>query len=527
MGYCDASLLSLIRSIMRTMRSRLFLLLTVALLAAACATPPEMPTRAASSSLTETGDTRLGKAIDPQVRRHPGLAGVLALAEGREAFALRVLLADAADRSIDIQTYIWHADATGLLVLDAVRRAAGRGVRVRLLIDDNSTAGMDALLAMLDAHPSIEIRLFNPFVQRDLRALGYLTEFSRLNRRMHNKSFTVDNQASIVGGRNIGDEYFAAGQQASFADLDVLVAGSVVREVSTVFDGYWNSASAYPADSVLRGRAPLTEAAFEADIARIRSAPDTAAYLGELARTPMARALLEGALPLQWVPGRVMADDPAKILERSPRAQGYLAPDLAVALGEPRTSVDLVSPYFVPGEAGAQALAALARRGIRVRVLTNSLAATDVAAVHAGYARRREVLLQAGVQLFELKPDTAARAPGPGGRLGSGSRASLHAKTFAVDRQRLFVGSYNLDPRSSGLNTEMGLVLESPALAGGLATVLDGIAPGSAYELTLDEQGRVVWLDGDKPPLRAEPGSSLLRRLAVRVLSWLPIEWML
>ena len=174
-----------------------------------------------------------------------------------------------------------------------------------------------------------------------------------------------------------------------------------------------------------------------------------------------------------------------------------------------------------------QALAALARRGIRVRVLTNSLAATDVAAVHAGYARRREVLLQAGVQLFELKPDGAARARGPVGRLGSGSRASLHAKTFAVDGQRLFVGSYNLDPRSSGLNTEMGLVLESPALAGGLAGVLDGIAPGSAYEVKLDEQGRVVWRDGDKPPLRVEPGSSLLRRLAVRALSWLPIEWML
>jgi putative cardiolipin synthase len=506
------------------------LLLAAALGATGCAVLPADPARVPSTTIIDGADTPIGRALAPQLTANPGLTGVVALADGRDAFAARVLLARAAARSIDVQVYIWHGDPTGRAMFAEMRRAADRGVRVRLLIDDNNTAGLDPLLAMLDAHPNIELRLFNPFAQRGAtRLLGYATDFSRLNRRMHNKSFTVDAQVTVVGGRNIGDEYFEAGQDTTFADLDLIAAGDAVREVSASFDRYWNAASAYPAAALLSGVEPMPRETFDGLLAQDRAVPEVAEYGRALERSALVRELLAGGLHWEWVRARLVADAPEKVVEPIGTLEVAMLPRLGAAMGTPARSLDLVSPYFVPGAHGADALAALARGGVRVRVLTNSLAATDVAPVHAGYAKRRETLLAGGVELLELRPSPGAGDAG--GRTPSrpgASSASLHAKTFAIDGERVFVGSFNLDPRSAALNTEMGLVVDSPALARRLSAALDAMHPALAWRVErAPEGGGVRWRDAGPAPIATEPGVGALRRAAVRALSWLPIEWLL
>jgi len=480
-------------------------------------------------------DTRLARACAPLVQAHPGRSGVVALPDGRDAFAARALLADAAERTLDVRYYIWHRDMSGTLLCAALRRAAERSVRVRLLLDDNNTAGLDAVLAALDAHPNIEVRLFNPFKVRRWRLLGYLTDFQRLNRRMHNKSFTADNQATIIGGRNVGDEYFDAGQAPWFVDLDVLAIGPVVTEVSRDFDRYWASASAIPAARVLPRATSASLAAVAAEAGRVEHDPAAAAYIEALASSPFVRDLLTRRLTFDWSPTRMVSDDPAKGLGRAPE-DALLWHRLTESIGAPLRALRLVSPYFVPGRAGVEALAAIARRGVEIAVLTNALEATDVAVVHAGYAKRRKALLAAGIRLFELKRGPS-RSPTKqvewtGRSLGgSGSSASsLHAKTFAVDRSRVFIGSFNFDPRSARLNTEMGFVIDSPTLADAIAERFADEVPTRAYQVGLGDTGQLYWIDrrdGVDVVHHQEPGAGVWRRLAVALLSLLPIEWLL
>lgn len=498
-----------------------------------CARLPTDLERSGSSVIPDGGDTPIGRAIDPVAAAHPGGTGFVALGDGRVAFAARVLALRAAARSVDIQVYLWHDDTTGWILFDEVRRAADRGVRVRLLIDDNNPPGLEAVYALLDAHPNVELRLFNPFATRGAtRVLGYLTDFRRLNRRMHNKAFVVDDRLAIVGGRNIGDAYFAAGGHATFADLDLAVAGAVVRDVSTAFDRYWNAPSSYPAASLLGAIAPMDADAFEARAARIARDPAAADYARALAASTLVRDLLAGTLEMEWTRARLVVDDPAKVIAPPDVTGVRMLPALNDALGTPRQRLDLVSPYFVPGAEGTAALAALVAQGVRVRVLTNSLAATDVAAVHAGYRKRRAPLLRGGVDLLELRPstrrpDAVSGAPSGLAAITGSSRASLHAKTFAVDGERVFVGSFNLDPRSAALNTEMGLVVDSPSLARAIGGALDTLHPQAAWRVALDDQGRVRWDDGSATPVRAEPQAGLWRRVTARVLAWLPVEWLL
>ena len=367
-----------------TLVSRLASLLSIAL--AGCASLPDSVVRPPSSALADTGDTRLGRALAAAVAAHPGQTAIHMLNEPRGAFAARVLLARAAERSLDVQYYIWHGDITGGLLCEALWEAAQRGVRVRMLLDDTGTRGVDEAISALDAHPNIEIRLFNPFANRGWRLGELVTDFSRLNRRMHNKSFTADNQVTIVGGRNIGDEYFGAGSAVAFEDLDVVAAGAVVPEVSAVFDAYWNSASAYPSASLISGP-QVAGATVRETWAKLHDQTEAASYLDALRRTTLVRDLLARSLQLEWARARVVSDDPEKVLRPPERTELHMLPRLQAALGEPQRELDLVSPYFVPTQAGAAALGALARRGVRVRVLTNSLAATDVAPVHAGYVQ--------------------------------------------------------------------------------------------------------------------------------------------
>ena len=479
------------------------------------------------------GDTRLGRACLPLVQAHPGCSGIVALPEGRDAFAARALLADAAEHTLDVRYYIWRNDMSGILLFAALRRAAERGVRVRLLLDDNNTSGLDAVLATLDAHPNIEVRLFNPFKARRWRLLGYLTDFKRLNRRMHNKSFTADDQATIIGGRNIGDEYFDAGQAPRFEDLDVLAVGPVVDDVSRDFERYWASASAIPVARVLPRATAASLVAVAADAARVEHAPAAAAYVDAIAKSPFVRDLLARHLTFEWTPTLMLSDDPAKGMGRAPESS-LLWHRLKETMGASVRELRLVSPYFVPGSGGFAALAALAKQGVKIAVLTNAIEATDVTVVHAGYAKWRKSLLGAGIALFELKRGysrSAAKRVGWTGSSGAGSSgSSLHAKTFSVDRSRVFIGSFNFDPRSARLNTEMGFVIDSPALALAIAARFAEDVRTRAYQVGLGDTGELYWIDrqdGVEVVRQEEPGTSVWRRFAVAVLSLLPIEWLL
>lgn len=501
------------------------------LLTGCAATLPSLEGRSETRALTDTAETRLGGAVATDVAQHPGKTGIHALSSPHDALAARVLLAAAAERSIDAQYYIWHGDEVGILLFEAVLRAADRGVRVRLLLDDLNTAGLDPTIAALDAHPNIEVRLYNPFVQRQARVLGFAGDFSRLNRRMHNKSFTVDNQVSVVGGRNIGVEYFGAGTGVAFADLDVMAVGAAVGEVSKEFDVYWNSASAYPAGRLIKAGGPQAAADLEERFAAVHVAPGAAEYADAVRRTPLVRDLLARNLVMEWTVARVVYDNPTKTLEPDGRTDDLLFPKLVQAIGQPQRALDLVTPYFVPGEGGTAALAALAGQGVRVRILTNSLAASDVSAVHSGYARHREVLLRAGVRLFELKPTAARESRDTGFTFGSGSSASLHAKTFALDGERVFVGSFNFDQRSAHINTEMGIVIESAPLAQQLGVAFDTRVPRLAYEVMLAPDGRgLVWIertDSGEKRYDTEPQTTWWQRTKVNLYSVLPIEWLL
>lgn len=492
-----------------------------------------MPDRTVSHALdlVQTAQSSLGQAIAPHLLQHQGQSGVHALPNPRDAFAARMLLARVAERSLDVQYYIWHADQTGTLLLRELVAAADRGVRVRLLLDDSGTSGLDSLLAALAQHPHIEVRLFNPLVVRKPKALGYLTDFGRANRRMHNKSFTVDNQATIVGGRNVGDEYFGATDGMLFSDLDVLAIGAVVPEVSQDFDRYWASPSAYPAQTILPAVDAAELQALSTEATRITQAPEAQAYIQSVRDMPFIKQLLQHQLPLDWAHTTLVSDDPLKGLGRAKRA-GLLYRQVSAVIGMPTRTVALVSPYFVPTATGVQALVGLRNKGIKVSVMTNAYEATDVPLVQAGYAKYRKTLVQHGVELYEMRrmapPSTNARL----NPLGSSS-SSLHAKTFAVDGTRAFIGSFNFDPRSALLNTELGVIIDSPLLARRIEQAFDVQIPGESYRVLLSDNGELMWQSGQSdngtPPTiySVEPGTSWLSRWSIRVLGWLPIEWLL
>lgn len=496
-----------------------------------CSALPSLEGRSVSSALAlaDANKTSLGQALLPFTAQRPDTSGIYPLGNPQDAFAARALLAQAAERTLDVQYYIWRGDTTGTLLLQALLKAAERGVRVRLLLDDNGTSGIDPQLAALDSHANIEVRLFNPFRSRAAKWLGFMTDFMRSNRRMHNKSFTADNVASIVGGRNVGDAYFGATDGVLFADLDVLSVGPVVTEVSQDFDRYWASDSAYPVAGLLAvADAAQRQALNAAADAQLRS-PKASAYVTALKQLSFISDLLEGRLAFTWAHTRMVSDDPAKGLGKASPEQ-LLTHKVSEILLSPHSHIELVSPYFVPTEAGVAAFSALSKRGVKIRVLTNALEATDVPAVHAGYAKSRKQLLEAGIELYEVRRRSAADQTSEGRKSFGSSGSSLHAKTFAVDGERVFVGSFNFDPRSANLNTELGFVIDSPKLAQQISQTFDRNVPLNAYQVTLDQQGNLHWLEqrgAEQISYHHEPNSSLWTRATVKFLSWLPIDWML
>jgi putative cardiolipin synthase len=473
-------------------------------------------------------ETWLDQRIEPFLLAHAGASGFALVADGVEAFALRALSARRAGRSLDIQYYIWKDDLTGRLLVHELVDAAERGVRVRLLLDDLDARAKDFALGALDAHPNIEVRVFNPFASRRGLAgklLELVTGFSRINHRMHNKVFIVDNRLAITGGRNIGDEYFAASDSVNFLDLDLKVIGPAVLALSDTFDAYWNSAAVWPIADLKRASTDVAElralrARADAELERAFSSR----YVRSLTGDDAVQRVLSFEPAMHWTrEWQVLADDPRKSLQKDCAFErSAVLRALDAAMRGARTSVTLVSPYFVPGVAGTEGFRARAGAGIELVILTNSLAATDVAAVHGGYAKYRMSLIVSGVQLWELKPDPTSLRVRPS--LFGSSNASLHTKAAVFDRQRLFVGSFNLDPRSVSLNCEQGVLLDDAALSCAVTDLLAHKMSGElAWRVQLDARGHLQWSDGHEQ-FQSEPRATWGRRLLARLVGSLPFE---
>lgn len=467
----------------------------------------------------------LGRAIAVVQERNPDLDGIRPLGNGRAAFAARAVLARQATSSIDAQYYIWQDDVTGLMLLDELRAAAKRGVRVRLLVDDNGIPGLDDLMAELDALPTASVRIFNPFTLRSPKLLSYTFDFGRLNRRMHNKSMTVDGVATVIGGRNIGDIYFDYGAGTHYLDVDTIAIGPVVGEVADAFDAYWNSGSAYDANLVLD---PFTGQAIASLAEAARKSALGGGYQEAIEESELEVSIVEQTLRFEWSEVTLYVDDPAKGLGAVPEEDLVLTGLIDIAQ-DAKTSLDIVSAYFIPQEGGADLLTGLSEAGVKVRTLTNSLDATDVMPVHAAYMAYREELLESGVEMLELRAlrDKHKNLSLP--EMLAGSASGLHAKVFGVDGKRIFIGSFNLDPRSARLNTEMGMLIESPTITVTLAEQLNNA--NFAYRLSIGEDGGLIWTeenkDGEVVTYTKEPQSSWFQRAMTSVVRILPVEWML
>ncbi|AZG14542.1 phospholipase D family protein [Cupriavidus pauculus] len=504
-----------------------------AMLMAACTGLPQRPTLAPETALQDTGDTVLARGLAPTLAEHPGQSVFYPLLAGTDALAMRIALARTAQRSLDIQYYIFDADNTGLTLLAEIMAAADRGVRVRVLLDDIHTGGQDKALSAVDAHPNVEVRLFNPFASRGLRLFEYVTDFRRIDRRMHNKSMTADNQLTIVGGRNIGDQYYGAAD-TDFTDLDLLAGGPVVPQVSGVFDDFWNSEAVYPLSALAT---PLSGAEAATQQQKLRTYLDEHAvamratpYGKSVLETGIVQLIRENRLTAYRGQATVIADRAAKVLHPPEDDSTHAIPQLVRFLEGAQHDLTLISPYFVPPKSAMTWLIGMQQRGVQVRILTNSYGATDVTAVHAGYAPKRRALLKAGVILYELKPTAYAelakekKRHGPGGS----SRASLHAKTYMVDRHQLFIGSLNLDPRSARLNTEMGIVVDSRELCDMLGQGVDDALLDAAYQVVLADDGESLqWVTREGGVLRTydrEPDMNAWDKFKQGVLRILPVE---
>lgn len=470
------------------------------------------------------GATALDRMLDPLAASRPGQTGLYLLSDNLTAFNARLETINTAGRSLDLQYYYWKADITGRVLCRSLIAAADRGVRVRLMLDDINTKGFDSSYLALDSHPQIEVRLFNPSRSRTSsirRGLELALKFLTSTRRMHNKCWIADGQVAIIGGRNIGDAYFNASNSANFQDVDLLVAGDAVTDAEAIFDRYWNSDAALPIRSLHRIRKPKL-AALIGRLDEAGKSHQSRTYLETSAALAEDETLVKWLHKANWVMNVTVAADPPE------KAKGlhldqWLVHRIESLLREARTNVQITSPYFIPGTTGTKLFQQLLSKGVSVEVLTNSLAATDVIAVHGAYARYRKTLVASGVDIHELKPN-----PSRGRASVFGSRtASLHTKSLVIDGQTGFVGSFNLDPRSASINTEMGIIFDDPELASQLADVFERFAsPHCSYGLALEQQ-ELVWTTFEHESevrFHTEPLASPTRSLLAKLVRLLPIE---
>ena len=518
------------------------------LLATGCAALPPGATRHPSTAMEGAGSALQHIADASLAGQDPTLSGFRLLPNGDHALDARLALVQRAERSLDLQYYAWHDDDTGRRLLAALAEAARRGVRVRLLVDDLHAGALQARLAALAAQPGAEVRLYNPLPVREggvaSRVLGSMHDFGRLNHRMHNKLFIADGALAVAGGRNIGDEYFMRSPVANFIDLDVLVAGPVVADMAASFDRYWNGERAWPVQALVppaeHDGAPdsigATNATHATHATHATEATGPALPLAphdRLGRTSVSQQLAAGRLDLLPAPVRLLVDSPDRQRCEEPdddapcpAAEPGAVDRLVTAMRGAQHELKITSPYFVPGAEGMAMLQAVAARGASIRLLTNSIGATDEPLVHWGYARYRPALLQLGLQIRELSPTLPARtqALGSFGR----SAARLHAKVVVIDGRHVALGSANMDRRSARINTEMVMLIDSPALAAELARLAGADALAGSYRLRLDEDRRIEWLvseGGAERPVSDEPDLGWAQRLKLGLLSlWIAEE---
>jgi phosphatidylserine/phosphatidylglycerophosphate/cardiolipin synthase-like enzyme len=477
-----------------------------------CAGLPRHVHKTPSSAFAHPESTTIGRiAADDQVGKN--LSGIRLLSTGDEAFASLISLADHSERTLDIQYYIIHEDESTRTLLHHVRLAADRGVRVRVLVDDLNTAGEDRRFMHLSSHANVEVRVFNPFTAGRFsnwtRFISSATDIRRINHRMHNKLFVADNALAITGGRNIGDQYFTLDPRSNFVDLDVVAAGPIVPALSASFDEFWNSKYAIPIATV----------ASSVD-AETNSTPPVEAEISTGADW-LEHELAEHKLQLLWVPATVLADQPAKIAsETAPDVEVTIANDIRTLMSTATQELIIISPYFVPGKEGVAQISELVGRGVRIRILTNSLASTDSPLVDIGYARYRVPLLKLGVDLREMRPKLGQKRA----RFHPfrSSNASLHAKALVIDQKIVFIGSLNMDERSARINSELGLVISSAEIAREVTGLVDDIGTDGSYKVQLDQHDRVEWVSGDAGTQKVwhtDPGTSRTERVWLKLLS--------
>ena len=487
--------------------------IAVAAVLTGCAGLPRHVHKTPSVAFQHPETTTLGRIVAAD-ELGKNLSGFRLLSSGEAAFASLIALADHAERTLDIQYYIIHEDESTLEFLHHVRLAADRGVRVRVLVDDLNTAGEDRRFLHLSSHANVEVRVFNPFTAGRFatwtRLIASATDIRRINHRMHNKLFVADDALAITGGRNIGDQYFTLDPRSNFVDLDVVAAGAIVPQLSASFDQFWNSKYAYPIASVASSVEPEPA-----------SPPPVEAQIAEGDKW-LEQELDAQKLELIWAPATVLADRPAKIAsESSPDEELTIANDITALMSTAKQDLSIISPYFIPGKQGVALIAKLVANGVKVRILTNSLASTDSPLVDIGYARYRVPLLKLGVDLREMRPKLGQKHA----RFHPfrSSNASLHAKALVIDQKIVFIGSLNMDERSARINSELGLVISSAEIAHEVTSLLDDISSADgSYKLQLDSRGRVEWLSGEGSARKiwhTEPETSRTERIWLAILS--------
>ena len=519
-------------------KSMLAIYCSIAITVTGCSTLPKHTIESIPETTlqVDTTQTTLAQIIQPLQEQHPELTGYLVLFEPLEALSARLRLIDKAEKTLDLQYYIWDNDKVGALALHALIRAADRGVRVRLLIDDNNAKSTEGIFLALAQHPNIEVKLFNPYRFRKYRALDMMLDLKRINRRMHNKSFIADHQVALIGGRNMTNQYYNVSDNYQFSDVDVMLVGSAVKDISHSFDEYWNHEYAYKVQEVVKQSAHrLSYDSLKQQLDEHYKRITVQNYLDLTSNSQAIDSLINRDIPLDWVKAEVVKDSPDKIKSKAKKKE-HLNFQLIQHLEQPEKNVDLISAYFVPEKKGAKMLTDLAEDGIKVRVLTNSFKANDVAVVHAFYGKYRQDLLEHGVQLYEFLPaldkndldrHTEALAKKAKVNLKGLSRSSLHAKLMALDEKHVFIGSFNFDPRSAYLNTEIGVLLNSPPLARAVHTTMDENLSKYAYKLVLDANKKITWQrQTPQGPViyTKEPRMKWWQRAGIKMLSWLPIE---
>ncbi len=519
-------------------KSMLAIYCSIAITVAGCSTLPKHKIESIPETAlqVDTAQTTLAQIIQPLQEQHPDLTGYLVLFEPLEALATRLSLIDKAEKRLDLQYYIWDNDKVGSLALHALIRAADRGVKIRLLIDDNNAKSTEGIFLALAQHPNIEVKLFNPYRFRKYRALDMILDLKRINRRMHNKSFIADHQVALIGGRNMTNQYYNVSDNYQFSDVDVMLVGTAVKDISHSFDEYWSHEYAYKVQEVVNQSAHhLSYESLKRQLDEHYERVTVQNYLDLTSNSQAIDSLMSRDIQLDWVKAEVVKDSPDKIKSKAKKKE-HLNFQLIQHLEQPEKNVDLISAYFVPEKKGAKMLTDLAKDGVKVRVLTNSFKANDVAVVHAFYGKYRQNLLEHGVQLYEFLPalnkndldkNTEDLAKKAKVSIKGLSRSSLHAKLMALDEKQVFIGSFNFDPRSAYLNTEIGVLLNSPPLAKAVHTTMDENLSKYAYKLVLDANKKITWQrQTPQGPViyTKEPRMKWWQRAGIKMLSWLPIE---